>query len=175
MKLEATDTLAHDRERVWTTYRDDLIELVSFLPNVDRIEMLERAEPAPGIVTFRNRWHARGDIPTIAQRVIKPEMLRWDEEVTWDQNTWTNHWKVIPAFFTEQVDVAGSTFYTEPADGRTTIRIDGLIRVDAKGIRGVPRLLAGKVGAAVEKLLGTLILPNMKRLNSSLGTYLDNK
>ena len=121
-----------------------------------------------------NRWFAKGEIPKVAQRFIKPEMLQWDEEVVWDEDRWVCSWKIKPAFFTKHVKVAGDTTYTE-AGGSTELHIAGVLEVDVRGMRGVPRLLVGTVNKAVEKLVSKLILPNMQRLNSSLGRYLDEQ
>ena len=175
MDIDVRDTLAHPRERVWSAYRDELPELVDYLPNVKGIECLSREEPEPGLVLLENQWVAEGDIPSVAQRFIKPEMLRWSETVRWDQNKWICSWEIHPAFFTDNVTVRGDTSYADAGGDRTEVHIQGLLKVDVRGVRGVPRLLVGTVNKAVEKLVGTLILPNLRRLNSSLGTYLDKK
>lgn len=175
MKLNVSDTLSHPREMVWSTYRDELDALATYLPNIKRVETLEREEPEAGIIKLFNEWHAKGEIPAIAQRFIKPEMLRWRERVVWDQNTWVCSWKIEPAFFTEHLLAEGQTSYLECPGDRTEIRIAGTLEVDARGFKGVPRLMAKPVGKAVEKLFCALVLPNMQRLNRSLGTYLDEK
>ena len=79
MKLEAVATLSFPRPLVFSTYRDRLPQLVPHLPNVEKIEVLEREE-APGgeagVVRLLNLWFAKADVPKVAQSVIKPEMLR---------------------------------------------------------------------------------------------------
>jgi hypothetical protein len=173
MKLDARDLMGHSRLLCWTTYRDDLPDLAEHLPNIDRIEVLEREEPEEGVVRLVNRWHAEGDIPAVARRFIKPEMVNWTERVTWDQSTWVCSWEIEPAFFTSYVTVKGATDYNEAGEGRCEIHIQGDLSVDVRGMRGVPRLLGGQVNKAVEKFIGALILPNMRRLNRSVGKALD--
>jgi len=175
MKFDVRDTLDHPRQLVWDTYRDELPDLAGYLPNIDRIENLSRDEGDGDVVKLENEWHAKGDIPSVAKRFIKPEMLRWQEEVVWDQGRWICSWKIKPAFFTQHINVEGHSTYTEVGVGRCDLRIEGVIEVDVRGVRGVPRLLAGTVNKAVEKLVAKLILPNMRRLNKSLGTYLSEK
>lgn len=175
VKLDAKDVMAHPRELAWTTYRDELPGLAQYLPNIDRIEVVEREEPSPGVVRLINCWYATGDIPAVARAFVKPEMLRWTERVTWDSNTWTNHWSVEPAFFTDHVTVQGRSAYIEVGPTRCEIRIDGDLRVDVTGVRGVPRLLVGQVNKAAERLVASLVLPNMQRLNRSVAKVLDGR
>ena len=173
MKLDARDRLHHPRQLVWDTYRDELPRLAAYLPNIEQIENLSREEPGGGIVKLSNRWVAKGDVPSVAKRFIKPEMLRWDEDVVWDEGRWVCSWRIKPAFFTDHVRVEGETTYRELGGGVTEPHIAGVLAVDVSGVRGVPRLLVGTVNSAVEKLVAKLILPNMQRLNASLGRYLD--
>ena len=175
MKLDARDTLNHPKELVWATYRDELPNLVGYLPNIDKIECISREEPELGVIELVNEWHARGEIPAVARRFIKPEMLRWRDEARWEESRWICSWETKVAFFTENVKVKGETIYTDLGGDRTELHIAGLLNVDVRGIRGVPRLLAGPVNAAVEKLVSSLILPNMRRLNVSVGKYLDER
>ena len=167
MKLDVRDTLGHPRQLVWDTYRDELPALVDYLPNVESIENLSRDDGEESVIRLENEWRAKGNIPSVAKRFIKPEMLRWKEEVVWDEGRWICTWKIKPAFFTEHVRVEGDTTYTEVSGSATELHI--------LGVRGVPRLLVGTVNKAVEKLVARLILPNMQRLNSSLGRYLDEQ
>jgi len=57
----------------------------------------------------------------------------------------------------------------------TELAIRGELEIDAKNIKGVPSLLAGTIGAAVEKFVVALITPNFKTLNRGLVQYLDGK
>lgn len=167
--------MGHARQVCWTTYRDELPDLADHLPNVTRIEMLSRESPAPGVVKLVNRWHADGEVPAVAQRFISKEMVHWTERVSWDDNTWVCTWEIEPAFFTEFVTVRGATEYVDVGDGRCEIHIQGELKVDVSGMRGVPRLLAGRVSKAIEGFIGALILPNMQRLNRSVDRVLDQR
>ncbi len=167
--------MGHTRQVCWTTYRDELPDLADHLPNVTTIEMLSREEPEPGVVKLVNRWHADGEIPGVAKRFISKDMVNWTEDVTWDQNTWVCSWQIKPAFFTNYVTVGGATDYLEAGPDRCEIHIQGNLSVDVSGMRGVPRLLAGRVNKAAEAFIGALILPNMRRLNRSVGKVLDER
>lgn len=175
MKLDARDQMAHAREVCWTTYRDELPELADHLPNVTSIEMLSRETPADGVVKLVNKWHADGEVPAVASRFITRDMVNWTERVTWDENTWICTWEIEPAFFTKYVTVRGATEYLRAGPDRCEIHIQGELSVDVRGMRGVPRILAGRVNKAAEKFIGALILPNMRRLNRSVGKVLDQR
>ena len=177
MKIEADATLSFPRELVFATYRDNLVDLVPHLPNIRAIEVLEKEENKggeSGVTRLLNLWRAEGDIPKVAQTIIKPEMVAWDDHAVWNENDWTCEWKVVPKFFTNNVRCQGKNQFI--ADGeRTTLQIRGELEINAKGIPGVPRLLAGKIAPVIEKFIVALLTPNLVTVSQGLEKYLQDK
>jgi len=174
MKIEADATLSFSRELVFSTYRDRLPDLVPHLPNVRAIEVLDReddADSTPGKTRLHNLWRAEGDIPKVAQTIIKPDMVAWDDHAIWDQNAWTCDWKVVPKFFTNNVTCWGKNQYVDHGD-KTTLQIRGELEIDAKGIPGVPRLLAKRIAPVIEKFIVALLTPNLLQVSSGLEKFL---
>ena len=62
MQIEADAVIRFPRPRVFTAYRDKLVDLVPFLPNVRGIKIQERAEEGDALRMF-NVWHGGGEIP----------------------------------------------------------------------------------------------------------------
>jgi hypothetical protein len=177
MKIEADARIAFPRDVAFRAYRDELVALVPYLPNVNAIEVKE-TESAPGGVASRMRklnvWRAKADVPTAAQAIIKPEMLAWDDKAVWDEATWTCDWQTIPHFFTERIKCAGRNTFV--VDGNNCVlQIRGDLEVDVKGLPGVPRLLASTVGAAIEKFVVALLTPNLTSVSKGLEAYLRQK
>lgn len=174
MKLEADARIPFPREVVYSTYRDRLPELVPHLPNVEAITVQKR-EDAPegraGVTKLLNLWKAKGDVPKVAQGVLKPEMLAWLDHATWDQNAWTCDWRIETRMFTENVRCSGHNTYEE-VDGETILRIRGHLEVNLKGIPGVPGFLAGKVTPFVEKFIVDLLTPNLLSVAKGLEGFL---
>src|SRR6516162_7694499 len=106
MELKADARISFPREVVFRTYRDRLPELIPHLPNVKRISVEKREDDAggqKGVVKMVNLWEAKGEIPKVAQSIIRPEMLAWLDYAQWNQNDWTCAWRIETKMFTENI------------------------------------------------------------------------
>jgi hypothetical protein len=154
---------------VFTCYRDDLPGLARYMSNVKDIEVKERKENG-GVVTLLNHWRARAEIPAAVKAFVTEDKLGWLDHATWDaakkQCDW---WLEIPAF-KDAVTCKGTTRVV--ADGATSrMLISGELTVDAAKV-GVPRLMAGTVGKAVEAFAVALIKPNQEKMGEAVTQYL---
>lgn len=171
--IEITDEVAYQREDVFKTFRDELTELVPYLPDVKAIEVKERNKVDDNTMKVVNLWEAQADdIPRLARSFIKPDMLKWTDYATWRQDAWECDWTMEVGFLQDAVTCEGTTRYRESGDGKTKIEIDGTLKVDAKEIPGVPKLGAGKVGDVVENFVVKLITPNLTKVNRGIEQYL---
>jgi hypothetical protein len=171
MDLVADAKLPFPRPVVFAAYRDKLPELRQYLPNVRDIEVKSRKEEGH-IVDFVNIWHGGGEIPAAARAVLSEAMLSWTDYAHWDESKWTCDWRIETHAFTEAVSCRGTNTFSDDGTG-TTLQIRGKIEIDAKKIRGVPSLLAGKVGRTIEEFLGNKIRPNLIEVTQGLRKYLD--
>lgn len=177
MKIQADATLSFSRALVFSTYRDELPALVPYLPNVRAIEVLSREDDADntqGKTRLHNLWRAEGDIPKVAQAIIKPEMVAWDDHAIWNQTEWTCEWKVVPKFFTNSIRCRGKNQYVDHGNS-TTLQIRGELEVDANRIPGVPRLLARRIAPVIEKFIVALLTPNLLQVSVGLEKYLQEQ
>lgn len=172
--IDITDEVAYDRETVFTTFRDELVELVPHLPDVKDITVEDREQVDDNTVKVVNLWEAEPkEVPRVARSFIKPEMLKWTDYATWRHDDWDCDWRMEVGFLSDAVSCEGTTSYRAVGDGRTEIAIDGKLEVDAKQIPGVPRFGAGKIGSVVEKFVVKLITPNLTKVNRGLEQYLE--
>jgi hypothetical protein len=171
-KISVNDTVAYPRELVFTTFRDDLDKLDDYLPDIESITTQSRDDVDEDTTKVVRLWKARDeDIPTLASKFIKPEMLQWTDHATWHEDEWTCDWEMEVGFLTDAITAKGTNRYIDKGD-KVEIIIDGTLEVDAKQIPGVPRMLAGKVGSAVEKFVVKMITPNLKEVNRGVERYL---
>jgi hypothetical protein len=175
MKIESVDVIPYERALVFATLRDELVQLVPYLPNIEIIEEREREELGGGSIRVLNWWKAESDVPKVARAVIKPDMLHWKDHATWHEERWSCEWRLETSFFPDRVTCRGTNTYRVVGAKETELAIRGELEIDAKNIKGVPSLLAGTVGAAVERFVVALITPNFKTLNRGLVQYLDGK
>lgn len=174
--IEITDEVAYDRQTVFETFRDELVELVPHLPDVKEITVKSREQVDDDTVEVVNLWNAEAeDVPKLARSFIKPEMLEWTDYATWREDDYKCDWEMEVGFLPEAVTCEGTTTYREKGDEHTEIAIDGTLTVDAKQIPGVPRFGAGKIGDVVENFVVKLITPNLTNVNRGLEKYLEQK
>src|SRR5262245_17440789 len=149
MLIVADADLPHPRARVFAAYRDRLTDLIEFLPNIRAIKVRSRTERGPE-VDLVNEWTGGGDIPAAARSVLKESMLRWTDHATWFERDFRCDWRTDIHAFPGAVKSAGTSRYLETPAG-TRIELRGDFTIDAAKVPGVPRILAGSIGGAVEK------------------------
>ena len=79
MKLESQDIIPRPREEVYNVLKNDLEKLVPYMPNVKKIEMVNRVEKGEGLTAITNHWYANAEIPTIAKKFIKEDLMSWKD------------------------------------------------------------------------------------------------
>lgn len=175
MQINVPSTIPFNRSEVFNTYRDDLTELVRYLPNVSKIEQVTREEPSQGVVKLENHWCAEANIPKVAQAFIKPDMLKWVDYATWNLNDWTCEWRIETFFMREAVSCGGKNYFKVQGDTATGLTITGDLSLNMKAVPGVPRLLAGTVKPQLEKFIVALITPNFHTINDGIVSHLKTK
>lgn len=174
MELRAEAIIDQNRDTVFRVYRDELTDLLAYLPNVRGIEVKSRKEDGP-IVEYVNVWHGGGDIPGAVRAILSDSMLSWTDHARWDETDFSCQWRSEAHSFTEAVDSRGRNTFVELASGRMAIRIDGRIDVDASRIPGIPRLVAGKVGKLIEGFLIKQVQDNLQEVARGVDRYLRDK
>ena len=170
-RIDITDSIAYERDTVYEVFRDKMEDLKPYLPTVKDI-IRESYERDGDTVHIVNLWVAADDdIPSVASKFIKPEMLKWIDTATWHDDEHSVDWDMEVGFLPDAISCSGTTYYRENGD-RTEVNITGDLRVDASKIPGVPRLIAGKVGSAVESFVVKMITPNLKEVNRGAEKYL---
>lgn len=172
MKFTLKETVPFPRDRVYATQRDRLSELAPYLNDIKEIEVKSREENGT-VVRFVNLWKAKGgDVPTIAKAFIKPEMLQWLDHAMWDASKHECEWRIELGFLPGAIEARGRNTWTELGPNQTLCTINGEIIVNAGKIPGVPMLLAGKLGPAVEQFVVKTIEPNLKKTVEGVARFL---
>lgn len=174
MELRAEAIIEQNRDTVYRVYRDELPELLAYLPNVRGIEVKSRKAEG-SIVEFVNVWHGGGDIPAAVRAVLSESVLSWTDHARWDESDWSCQWRSEAHSFTEAVDSRGRNTFVELGPQKMVIRIDGRIDVDAARIPGIPRLVAGKVGRLIEGFLVKQVQDNLQEVARGVDRYLREK
>jgi hypothetical protein len=170
VRLTAEVDIAQPRALVFAAYRDELPALVRYLPNVRSITPTSRVERASEVALV-NHWEGGADLPEIARKFVSQELLSWDDHATWDEAAHTCRWRTEVAAFRDALRAEGETRFFA-LDAGTRVTIEGEIEVDARRLRMVPRIFAGRVGPAIERFLVATIRPNLIAVARAVGQRL---
>jgi hypothetical protein len=172
MKLSADCELPFPRALVFETYRDHILDLLPYLPNVRGIDP-KSSTGEGGVVEKVNVWHGGGEIPAVARAVISESMLSWTDRARWDAEAFVCDWHIQTHAFTDAVTCEGRHAFVEREGGKAALlQTTRVLTIDATKVRGVPRLFASNVGRLVEEFLAAKIRPNLVEVSKGLGQYL---
>ena len=98
------------------------------LPNVSASKPLECRDEGDKKY-IKNEWCVHGQIPKIAQKIIRPDMLTFVEDSVWDRKERTYTAKIIPHHFKKQIDARHRVEFYDNNDGRTRRVLKGIFEV----------------------------------------------
>lgn len=173
MNLESVDVINQPVDVVYNLVRDELDQLVPYLPNISKIEV-ESSEAAGDDLKKVNRWYAEVDAPGLIKKVIKPEMFSWIDRAHWNNDEKTVEYSLESTFGKDLFDARGKNYFKE-VDGGTELRITCEVQIYADKVPGVPRLLAKKATPVIEGLLKKMLQPNLTALAEGLKGYYGEK
>lgn len=159
MKLSADCDLDFPRARVFSAYRDRIVDLVPYLPNIRKITERTR-ETVGDVTTVVSDWDGGGEIPSFARAVLDESMLSWVDHAKWDGAAFTCEWRIETRSFSEAVRCGGLNRFVETPRG-TRLEIRGDLTIEGDKVRGIPSFLAKKIGGTIEQFLGARIQPNL--------------
>ena len=173
MKFNLVDEIPFERDLVFSTHRDKLLELVEYLPNVDSV-VIESREEDGDVVRLVNLWTgASSDVPAVVRPLFRPEHLTWVDRATWDQSRWRCDWKITISALPEAVTAEGhSTFVDE--GGETAIQMSGEFVIHPDKVPAVPGFVARRAAAPLERFVVGLLQPNLRRSNQAVQQYLED-
>lgn len=128
MKFTMTHTFEVDRPTFEKYLNDpELIEMARAIPALKTRALVDYRENGK-LRTWRFRVDAATEIPERARAVVKPEMLAWIEESTWDPDRHLFTWQIHPTHFADRLECRGTWALFEEGP-RTRRVIEGDLRV----------------------------------------------
>jgi hypothetical protein len=174
MRIHSESIIHHPREAVFTAYRDKLPEVAAYIPDIRAIDVVSR-EDGQGTAKLHNLWIADREVPGFAKAFIKPDMMCWDDHADWSDAEQLVRWELHVRAFSEAVTCKGTNSFHVVDDQTTQVLLEGELQIDLAKVRGVPRIMAGRLGPKFERFIVSLITPNLEKVNESLGAYLDDR
>ena len=171
MRIEADSVLRHPRSRVFVAYRDDIRQVVDFMPNVREIEVVEREDDG-AVVRLHNIWRGGIKLPEKLSSALSTSFFSWDDRASWDERTWSCDWTIVPLAFEGAVTCDGHCEFVDLGGDRTRLEMTGELSIHLGRIKGVPAFLAGSLGRTTEAFLIRQITANLAAVSDGLAAYL---
>ena len=171
MLINADLSIPFPRPLVYITYRDNLRELVPYMPNVHDIEVKSRRCDNQLIYCI-NFWRGGGQIPLALRAILSEAMLSWSEYQTWDESNFTQKWQIETQAFTKAVFCRGQNRFLSK-NGTTVIENRTELRINPESIEGVPQFLKKQIASTLEKFLGQKIVANLIQTSQGIQKYLE--
>jgi hypothetical protein len=160
------------RSLVYATYRDKLLDLVPYMPNVQRIAVQSRSEQS-GLIHLVNEWQGGGEIPVAARMFLNENLLSWTDYTTWNDAEFTADWRNQTHAFTEAVHCAGKNRFLEKG-GKTLVETRGELIIDPQKLKHVPHFLTHQIAHLIEGVLSKTIAPNLQHMGEGVSRYLQD-
>ncbi len=175
MKIQAKEYITHPADQVFEAIRDKTKEMVTFMPNIEAMVVLSREVDGP-TVSLYNRWQgSNDDVPKVVRPFVKKELISWHDRAAWNSETLTCRWEIEAAIGKEIFSCSGQTSIKPEGEARTLFSLEGELVVNPKKVPGVPRLLAGRLKAPLERFIAKAISPNLTSVAKAVQQYLDQK
>lgn len=162
MRISVKEEFPFSAEVVFHTFRDRMDEYVRHTPNITDIKIKNREQVSDTVLTMQCDWGGMGQIPSVVRKILKPEMLRWEDWQTWDSEKLTNDWIIRPFYFREFVTCNGVWRYKPTGPESCQVSCEGVFIVKITHFPPFPDWLCQKMSPVIERTIGGYIPSNMK-------------
>lgn len=173
MKIDVKEEFPFPAEVVFRTFRDRMDEYVKYTPNITDIVIKNREIVSDTVLTMQCDWGGLGQIPEHVRKILKPEMLRWEDWQTWDSTRLTNEWIIKPFYFREFVTCNGVWTYVPKGENNCLVKCEGVFVVKITKFPPFPKFVCELASPAIEKVIGGYIPSNMKSTFRAIKKFID--
>lgn len=160
---------------LFDTLRDSQVELNAKLPNIKESSIVSRESMDDGIVRLSSEVQGIANIPIFLKKAVNEEKIKWYVHQDWDYAKSRCDYSIEAHHFKDNVDITGTWIFNEIEEGRTELEIRNRIRIDAKGVKGVPAPMTGMVSNFVEQILYGMARPSLIRICANVEEMIKEK
>ena len=175
MNFQKEDTIAHPADLVLEIMMQRIEAIVPYLPNIERIDTLEKKASRDGRQRVIRRWQASKDnLPATLRPFISNEWLAWIDTALWTPAEYKVDWS-LSTKLGRLYDCAGTNYVApdpKAPEKRTRICVAGNLTVYPDRVPGIPALLSKRLAPIVERFIIDLITPNLTSVAKGLDRYL---
>lgn len=170
MEFEITDVIAYPLAVVFPTFRDKVVEMSAFYPNIETVR-IERREAKGDEIHQVATWLAKAQLPGPFEKLVPPTSRRWRDDAVWHNAEHYVSWRIEPAMFAEATTLSGETRFSGSSEV-TRVTMKGRLDIDPRKIKGVPAIVAKRLVPMIEKFVSATIKKNFTTGNRHTENYL---
>jgi hypothetical protein len=171
MELTSKTIIPAPLNTVYDLVKNDLSKIVPYLPNVEKIEVLE-SQSNESKTNIINKWYAKADMPRALKKFVKPEIFSWKDTAIWDDDIKEVKYTLESFLANDLFDAHGNNAFKSVGENETELIVYCSVKIYPEKVPGVPRLLARTVSPLIEGLVEKLLGPNLKSLGTGINDYL---
>ena len=172
MELEHTDIIKADIDKVYKLVRDDLSEIAKHLPNIKKIERIQYNSRKKQSTEIINQWHADVELPKLVKKFISDDILSWKDTAKWNNDKKTVQYKLESFLNDDLFEAYGKNYFISKGNSETILKITCTVNIYPEKIPGIPRIFSNKVKPLLERIISTMLKPNLTSLGIGLKNYI---
>ena len=174
MIIESKNTVHQPIDVVFDLLKNNITDLVPYLPNVDKIEEKSRNKKG-NKEDVVSTWTAKAEMPSILKKIAKPDLFSWDDIATWDLEKKKVTYRLESKLASNLYTATGENKLVAIDDNTTEMIFTCEVTPHPENFPGVPKILAKKIVPALEGVIKVLLEPNFSSMNEGIKEYFENK
>jgi hypothetical protein len=129
MHFHCTETLKYPLDSVWTILRDHLPHIAEQQDDIEYVHVRKRDRKTTKSTHVISTWRADPPLPAFLKSFIKPDMLIWTDDATWDDDETTCHFTIITHYQVEDIRCVGTIALEAAGTKSTRITYSGTLTI----------------------------------------------
>jgi hypothetical protein len=171
MDIRVKVSIPHPRDAVYAAYRDDVVALLPYLPNLRSVQVKSRQQQG-SVLEVVSEWKGGGDVPAAIRAVLNESLLVWTDTAKWDSASFVCDWTTDASAFKGAMQCSGRNLFVPEGAGATTVDVVGSLFIDGKRLPGIPAFVGTKIAHAVERFLVDRVQDNLVQMGEGVRKHL---
>ena len=173
MRIEYTDVIQSDSEKVYQLVRDDLSKLADYLPHIKKIDQEYQKKIRPNTYNIVNRWYANIELPYLLRKFVSEDLFSWKDTAIWCDKKKCVQYELESFYANNLFSAQGSNYFLPFNESQTQLKVECEFQIYPEKVPGVPKIMSKKIVPMIDQLVEKAFAPNMKSLGFAIKKYLN--
>lgn len=171
MYAETKEIVYAPAKIVYPLVRDEMDKIVPYMPNVEKIVLIEKERISDTRLRILNHWYAKAEIPKMLQSMLKPELFQWKDHAMWKDDENCVDFRIESFVAKNLYDLSGTNYFLPVGDDKTEIKVTFNLEIHPDRLPGVPGFLAKRLKPTIEEFVKKMLTPNLTSMAKGLNQY----